>query len=129
MRLPLLFIQCFRPMKLAKAYQTNMVLVLGFMLIGLYLGIVQIQYIALAVLLLSAISEGLAKWIAKAWMFLGEQMGKVTSFVLLGLIFFVLLTPLAILKRLLGAIRSDLSKSTWQEVNYSNSKESFLKPW
>ncbi len=38
----------------------------------------------------------------KAWMKLGELMGKVVSPLVLGLIFFVLITPIAVFSRLFG---------------------------
>jgi hypothetical protein len=45
-----------------------------------------------------------------AWMKLGELMGKVVSPLVLGLIFFALITPVALLGRLLGRDELRLSK-------------------
>lgn len=47
----------------------------------------------------------------KAWMKLGELMGKVVSPVVLGLIFFVLITPIALVARLLGRDELRLRKA------------------
>lgn len=53
----------------------------------------------------------------KAWMKLGELMGKVVSPLVLGVIFFVLLTPVALIGRLLGRdelrLKRTNSESYW----------------
>ena len=46
----------------------------------------------------------------KAWMKLGELMGKVVSPLVLGVIFFVLITPIALLTRLFGRDELRLKK-------------------
>ncbi len=45
---------------------------------------------------------GLLTPLNKAWMKLGELMGKVVSPLVLGVIFFILITPLALITRLFG---------------------------
>lgn len=47
----------------------------------------------------------------KAWMKLGELMGKVVSPLVLGVIFFVLITPVALIGRLLGRDELRLKKA------------------
>jgi len=47
----------------------------------------------------------------KAWMKLGDLMGKVVSPVVLGLIFFVLITPVALMTRLFGRDELRLRKA------------------
>lgn len=47
----------------------------------------------------------------KAWMKLGDLMGKVVSPLVLGVIFFVLITPIALIGRLLGRDELRLKKA------------------
>lgn len=115
-------------MSLTKVYLTNIVLALGFLALGLFLEIQELLYIPLLVLLLSSLSETIASWIAKTWMFIGEQMGKVSGFLILSFIFYVFLTPLALLQGVFSK-KSVSSESNWKESVQNLSKESFLKPW
>jgi len=63
-----------------------------------------------AVWLVAALGAGLTTWLAparlapfnRAWMTLGEWMGKIVSPIVLGLIFFALITPAGFISRLLG---------------------------
>jgi hypothetical protein len=127
-QLRLLFTLCFKFMKLEKAYQTNIVLAIGFLGLGMFFKITYLLYVPLLVLGLTALSETLALWIAKSWMFLGEQMGKVSGFIILSIVFFVFLSPLAFMKKLFQAKAKNKS-SNWQTQDYSFTKESFLKAW
>ena len=115
-------------MSLSKVYLTNIVLALGFLALGLFLEIQVLLYIPLIVLLLSTLNDTIATWIAKSWMFLGEQMGKVSGFIILSFIFYVFLTPLAMLQGVFLR-RSISGESNWKESAQNLSKESFLKPW
>tara|TARA_Y100000385_G_C12991274_1_gene592916 strand:+ start:742 stop:1089 length:348 start_codon:yes stop_codon:yes gene_type:complete len=115
-------------MKLEKAYQTNIVLAIGFLILGLVFKINYLLYLPLIVLVMSAMSETLAKWIAKSWMFLGEQMGKVSGFIVLSLVFFIFLTPLALLKKTFEG-KEAAKNSNWKAQNQSFPKESFSKAW
>ena len=55
-----------------------------------------------AVLLLALFSPKTLSPFNKAWFWLGQTMGKIVSPVVLGIIFFLLITPIAIAGRLLG---------------------------
>lgn len=55
-----------------------------------------------AVGLVAVAAPGLLTPLNKAWMKLGELMGKVVSPLVLGVIFFVLITPIALITRLFG---------------------------
>lgn len=57
-------------------------------------------FIALGVGLVGAFIPLLAKWIHVAWMGLAKVLGFISSHVLLGVIFFVMLTPLALVRKL-----------------------------
>lgn len=55
-----------------------------------------------AIGLVAVVAPGLLTNFNKAWMKLGELMGKVVSPLVLGVIFFLLITPTALITRLFG---------------------------
>lgn len=61
-------------------------------------------------------APGLLTPLNKAWMKLGELMGRVVSPLVLGVIFFVLITPLALITRLFG--RDELRLKRTNNVSY-----------
>ena len=64
--------------------------VYGWLIAGVIIGLVAI------------ITPGLLTPLNKAWMKLGDLMGKVVSPLVLGVIFFLLITPVALVTRLFG---------------------------
>ncbi len=65
----------------------------------------------LAVGLVAIVAPGLLTPINKTWMKLGDLMGKAVSPVVLGIIFFVLITPVALVTRLFGRDELRLKKT------------------
>lgn len=66
----------------------------------------------------------------KAWFWLGQTLGKIVSPVVLGLIFFVLITPVALISKLLGRdelkLRRPHSETYWvAPIGSSSDSESF----
>ncbi len=56
--------------------------------------------IAISVLFLSAVSEKAAVFIDKGWLWFGEKIGKVNAAILLFLVYYLILTPIAFLSRI-----------------------------
>lgn len=66
----------------------------------------------------------------KGWFWIGQMLGKIVSPVVLGLIFFVLITPVALISKLLGRdelkLRRPNSETYWVDpVGSSSDSESF----
>ena len=61
--------------------------------------------------LVAIIAPGLLTPFNRAWMKLGELMGKIVSPLVLGIIFFVLITPVALVTRLFGRDELRLKKT------------------
>jgi len=57
---------------------------------------------ALVVGLITLLAPHLLRPLNKAWFLLGQLMGKIVSPLVLGIIFFVLITPIALMTRLFG---------------------------
>lgn len=85
-----------------KVYKNILILIAGFC--GLHLlfqdKTIAFLIVALSVLILSAISEKTAVLIEKSWLWFGEKMGKVNAAILLFLIYYFVLTPIAFLSRI-----------------------------
>lgn len=77
----------------------NVTTVYGWLIAGVVIGLVAI------------IKPSLLTPFNKAWMNLGDLMGKVVSPMVLGIIFFVLITPVALVTRLLGRDELRLKKA------------------
>jgi len=80
--------------------ETLLVIVLGFLVLFLILDRQWMFYTALATGLAGMLSLRLNRWIHMAWFFLGEKMGFVIGKVVLSLVFFLVLVPVAWLSRL-----------------------------
>jgi len=83
-----------------KVYKNILVLILGFCILQLLFGGKVFVSIALAVLFLSAINEKAAVIIDRSWLWFGEKAGKINAAILLFLVYYLLLTPIAFLARI-----------------------------
>jgi hypothetical protein len=87
-------------MKKQNPAQTILSIVVGLIAFSLLLKINMLAQIALAIGLLALLSNGFAELVSKAWMKLAMLLGRINGYVLLTIIFFVFLTPIALLMRL-----------------------------
>ena len=95
-----LFVGVFACLSAYGAYQgANAAAVYGWLIAGIVVGLVAVA------------APNLLTPFNKAWMKLGELMGKVVSPLVLGVIFFVLITPVALVTRLFGRDELRLKKT------------------
>jgi len=83
-----------------KVYKNILVLIAGFCVMHLLFKGMVFLIIAFSVLFASAISEKAAVLIEKAWMWVGEKAGAVNAAILLFLVYYLILTPIAFLSRI-----------------------------
>lgn len=85
-----------------KTYKNILVMIAGFCALHLLFKEKTIAFltVALAVLILSALSEKAAVLIEESWLWFGEKIGKVNAAILLFLVYYLILTPIAFLSRL-----------------------------
>lgn len=74
--------------------------------------------------LASLVSPGMAKWIARIWLAFAALLGRVVPGMILLVVFFVLLLPLALLARMGGKDPLLLKKPT--NTAFRNREKSFL---
>ena len=85
--------------KKARAYQTILVIVLGFSLLSWYFDIKELFYFALGINLISLLFSSIALLIDRFWYGLAEFMGKYVSKIILSLIYFFVLVPIAAISK------------------------------
>ncbi len=98
-----------------QVYIHILVITAGFGFLGYWLK-VPMLYLLAAMVAASMIHFKLASFIAKAWLFAGEKLGYVNGIFLLSLLYFFLLWPLSLLKKLFQAIPAGQLRSTWQHA-------------
>jgi len=83
--------------------------------------------------LTAVISSRMAALISRSWMKLAALLGKVVPAVLLTLVYFLLLFPLALLSRLFHRdplrLRSGREDSLWVDRNHLYDAKDLEKPW
>ncbi len=105
------------------------------LLIGHYLfNVVVLQHIALGLLILTVFPNPVAKMLARAWIKFSETIGHVNSRILLTLIYFVVLVPVALLYRVFNRKTTDYFAgrkldSCFISSDRNFSRESFEKTW
>ena len=82
----------------------------------LYLVLIAL-FFALILIIISLLAPHFLNPLSNAWHLLGELLGKLVSPIVLGIIFFLLITPIAIIGRLLGrdelALKRKSTNSYW----------------
>jgi len=114
-------------------FKILLTLVFGLLVLHLITDIFWLLYLALILAGLGVLSERVCRIIADLWMGLGWLIGLFVPKVVLTLIFFLILTPLAFFSRLFSE-KDELqvkvpSSSVFKTMNKEFSRESFEKPW
>jgi len=117
-----------------KVHQGILTMVTGFVILFLIFGKSWLLYIAAVVGVIAVFSSAATQFIFKYWMKLALLLGAINSKVLLTLIFFLFLTPLAFFYRLLNKdtlqLKKNTSKTTYYiEKNHTYTKEDLEKMW
>ena len=92
-----------------------------------------LSWISLGVLVVAAFSDWLSAKLAWGWLKVAEILGKVNSRILLSLVFFVFLFPIARLRRLFVKNPLDLKPpegtSLYKERNHTYSAQDLINTW
>jgi hypothetical protein len=117
----------------AQAAQTVFLLVLAAVIGYLWKQHVYFLYPALLLSVGGFLSPSFVLFVDKIWMKLGWLLGQIIPRLLLSFIFYFILTPLALLSKVLGEkdplqLRKP-TNSLFKEASSFNTKESFKKMW
>jgi hypothetical protein len=111
-----------------KVLETMLVIVAGLLVLYLWLGNVWLLRIGLLAALIGAFSPWLSARIHTGWMLLAQGLGWLNGRVLLSLVFFLLLTPIAWLARLSGAATGFLLRKKKAEESYYTERGHTYEP-
>ena len=115
----------------SKAYEGVLALVFGILLLARLHHPAWLT-VAIVLVLATLLSPWLARWIAFGWTKLAELIGSVVSRVLLAVVFFLVLTPMALLRRITGSdplTLNEPNKGTWVERDHLFTAKDLDKPW
>ncbi|MDP6909567.1 MAG: SxtJ family membrane protein [Flavobacteriales bacterium] len=115
-----------------KVYRNILVLIAGFCVLHLIFGGKLFLSIALIVLILSALSDKTAILIEKGWMWIGGTLGKINAAILLFIIYYVFLVPIAFLSRIGGKDSMQLkppTNSNFRTNNHIYTAQDLKNPW
>jgi hypothetical protein len=133
----LLFTLYFNDMKIKTAevekYKTILIIVIGMLAIHIITKYNWALYTALIVGLSGAFSEFLAGIINTVWLKIGMLLSYIVPNIILTIVFYVFLTPIAFLSRIFGEKNQlnlkNTEKSIFKVRNTLYSIESFENPW
>ena len=116
-----------------QSIKTILVILLG--LVGFYIinKSIYILYAALVVGIISLVSQKACNYIHLAWMFFPKILSYIVPNIIMSLIFFLMLTPLSLLQKLVkknkSVMLSNSSNSTFIITNKKIEQTNFEKPW
>ena len=119
-------------MKPDSSKTTVLVISMGFLAIYLIFGWKWAVYVSLSVGVLGIASTFISQKIEWAWMQLAKVLGYIMPNVLLSIVFFIFLFPMALLARLFSKdplMLSNKHKSYFIDINAQMDKKSFEKIW
>lgn len=116
-----------------KSHSTILSIVFGFLFLNLFFESNYILYFLIIISGASIFSNKVSDKIEQVWFFLALILSKIVPNILLILIFFLLLTPLAFLSKIFKA-QTDFKKvndsnTMFVEVNKTFSKRSYERSW
>ena len=109
-----------------KVYESLLVIVVGFCIIQYFTNWLYVKEVALLIGVIGILSFFWGKKIATTWLKMAEILGQISSRILLSVVFFLFLTPLALLYRIFSKKTKD---QDWIKRNHQFSKEEFEKVW
>lgn len=115
-----------------KVYSTIVGLCVGLFIFYFLYEIEWFLYVIPALLFLSLVWKWAAEKIAWLWLKFGEGLGWINSKILLGVIFFIVLTPMALLRNLFKKDELKLKRdsgSTFHERNHTYTAKDLKNPW
>lgn len=119
-------------MKLSQAHKSLIVICLGIALCYFKVHSLYLIIGSVALLILGASIKPFRELLHRLWMGLAKVMGWVMQPLVLGVLFFLILTPMAVLQRLFSKENyfADVkSKTTFKTINKTFQPEHFENPW
>ncbi|MGD1848054.1 MAG: SxtJ family membrane protein [Salibacteraceae bacterium] len=123
----------------SKVLETHLIIATGFLVIYLIQFWKEdtdpnpiLLYISMGVGIIGIFIPPLAKWVNWGWYKLAEGMGYVMSRVILSIVFFLFLTPIALLNRMVNKDKLGLRRKQdtyWKTRSHTFQSEDLDNPW
>lgn len=121
------------PTKISNAAKTILTIVTGFSLIFLITDIKGFMYASILIGALSLISDKIGLFVHFIWMKIAWLLSFIVPNILMSIIFYLFLSPIALLSRLFGPKNQlnikNISPSLFKDKGQAFTKEMFEKPW
>lgn len=112
--------------------KTIVTILLGFIVCYIGFKSVYFLYAALVIGTVSLLSASMAGYIHKAWMLLAKLLSYVMPNIVMGVLFYLFLTPIALIQRLIkknNPLLLQKQGSTFISTSKTFSQKDFEKPW
>lgn len=119
-------------MKREKALETIVVLALASLIASLWLDVSWLIYLSVGLLTISLIFRRLTTVIGKGWLSFSHYLGIVMNYVIMFIIFYFFLVPLAFFQRLAGGnqiLKKKKGDSHFHQRNHLYSTKDIERPW
>lgn len=117
-------------MKKNKPAESIIAITGGLIVFYLIYKVTVLLFIALGFIAVGLLSSFLSSKIARLWMGLGKMFGYISSRILIGMVFYIILTPLALIRKLfMDRKHKDEKKSNFIVRNHLYSAEDFSRPF
>lgn len=120
-------------MEKSKKIQAQLVIVVGFLILYLIFEKSFLLYISVVIGSVSIVFPKLGEFIADSWFKLAHIMGTINGKILLSVVFFLILSPMALFYRLFTKdtlkMRNTKRDSIFFDRNYKYSAEDFENTW
>ena len=119
-------------MKIAREKETIITIMVGCIVLNAMYSLSLLWQVALVVGIVGILSDKVTRWIHKAWFWLAKLLGYVMSRIILGILFIVILLPIAMLAKL---FRKDIMMlknsypSYFVERNHEYEPRDLENPW
>ncbi len=123
---------CLSNILMQKVYRNILVLLVGLCTLHLIFSGMVFLILSISILALSALSSKMAAVIDKYWMLFGEKLGAVNASILLFLVYYLLLTPIALIAKVFGRDLLRLKRpvgSNFNNGSHKFSKDDLDNPW
>jgi len=110
----------------AHVYSTIIVLAAALLAVHFLFQIKYLDYASLALMLISIIFFPAARLISKGWMKFAEVIGAINSKIILSVMFYLILTPIALIYRLVNKDVLRLKKKTGDQGYYIERNHTYL---
>jgi len=112
-------------------YETILGVVLGTILLSFVLGLHSIAWISFGIGFIALAIPFIGSWIVRGINFIQHIIGTILNVVILGFIYYVLLTPLALIRKIFSTKSNKKANpdSHFNSIKKDFTAEDFIRPW